>query len=402
MSEDGENVGAPTNRQGLDIGIQVQVGIGGSENETSSGELTPELIEKSIDDYLSLRRKSVEVGLLEPQRVRIFVHATSVEAVALSVADGNLRSVYNLICTPGSRVDLMQGGKAKYIAGEVREAVLLNPESQKTLLEHRKELLKFLPWLKEEEGWLEEIGESLDACENVEEIMEQIRQCLNTGVNEGILPNQVRNYDHQWLYALNVIPVEVMSVEERRRIAEKSDAEKFVATTLGHGLEKYTPDRSNPSKQAAICIDVDTYLDSSGFPSNSLYHSGGTTDFGPLTEKLGWWTEAVENIENQPSQIGLNEYADGGALEVDILHSGDTGTTIAMNKKAIALIPLSRKEDLADICGKKLNTIFWFDDTKFNSVDEAIGWLVSTKEGQKLHAQLSDTKVSAILNEFEE
>ena len=158
--------------------------------------------------------------------------------------------------------------------------------------------------------------------------------------------------------------------------------------------KKYTPDEQDSSRQAAvITLNVENYLDEKGNPLPFLHIGGGTAKIAPIRDSVNyrrWWEKAISDLREKPANIYANEY--GEALEVNILQTNPEGTVINLQDEAVMILPLSRKAEteqrFASSQSELLKKVFWFNDDKFRSIDEVIGWLVTTPEGRKLHQGL--------------
>jgi len=351
------------------------------EADLGEQDLTEAQIAESVDNYLKWRREHEnKEGVLEPGRAEVLAHATSPEGAMAMLKDGYFRSIFNLICTPGKRVDGMVGGKAKFVVGAVERLIKSDSELQKLILERREDLVENLSWIGD--GNVEE----LKLAENIDELMSGVGILVEYAVKRGALGVEWRGNigrKKEWLCAIKLLPEEA-----RRKIAEESDAEPYVCLALGHAIEAYTPDRLDPSKQAAILLNTKDYSDEQGNPGDSLYTGGGTNDFVQMKQRPKWWNEAIRGIKEDPSKIFTTEYG-SGALEINVSQSDPDGTKIDLQKEGLIVMPLSSKTEAEQgLNPDQLKKIIWFDDKKFRSVDEALGWLVTTPEGKKLHKDL--------------
>ena len=206
------------------------------EVDLETQDLTDLQIEEGVDKYLEWRRKHEDKeGILEPGRAEVLVHTTSPEAVIAILEDGHLRSIFNLLCKSETRVDMMQGGKAKWIAGATEEVVEADEELQQLVMNERGRLLEHMPWIPESE--MNFYLERLDLAENIKEIAGELWQLIEEGRKRGYFGNVTKTglalRKREWLHIANLLPKDA-----RQIIAEKSDAERYISTTLGHALEK--------------------------------------------------------------------------------------------------------------------------------------------------------------------
>lgn len=342
------------------------------DTEVSAETLTDEDISKSIDRYIAWRKEHEnEEGVLEPGRAKVLVHSTSPQAAILIMNDGYLRSIYNILTSKDDpRADLMGGGKAQYVAERIKESINNNLELQALVLGNREKILEYFPWLSGED--LNEVQRELrDDVKTVDDLAKFCDNLHVYGWEEGNIIKNWRDTNRYspWLYLTNLLPVNT-----RRNIAEQSYAEKYISTTLGHSVIGYS-DASRIRNQAAILTDV------ASFPFSERYRHGGRSDFEPFNEKT--WEMVVDNVTKNKSELWASEYR--AATEVNILQKDNPqGTAIDIRENTVVLLPASRRGELESTTEDSHN-IIWFDDSKFRSVNEAIGWLTTTSEGRSLY-----------------
>jgi len=343
---------------------------------------SPAKIAESVDRYIAWRREHEEnEGVREPGRARVLGHATSVEGAKRIILDGQLRSIKNLLCSDTPRVDLMQGGKARYIARSTEELVKADSALQQTVLEQRIKVLEYAPWLDAEKGAL---MQELQIITTIPDFVNIINNIVDEGIRKGVWPNMSRTGVFErhppWNFITNILPKEA-----RQKIASMADPEGYISTTLGHALENYTPNWRNASSQAAVVT-----LDVGQIPRENIHMGGGTNNYHQATDHE--WEMTVKRTAGLAAKIFTREASYGGdATEINIEDSNPEGTTIALRSNAVILLPASQERSIRQSLPigedtiHRLDRVIWFDDTKFRSVDEALGWLITTPEGKALY-----------------
>lgn len=339
-------------------------------------------IAESVDRYVTWRCDHEKVeGVKEPGRANILGHATSVEGARSIILEGSLRSIKNLLCSDNPRVDLMQGGKARYIAGTTRELVETDPVLQQAVLEERMKVLEYTPWLDAETK--STIMQQLQTTTTIPDLMNIVNNIVDAGIRQGVWPNMSRpgvfERHPPWNFITNLLPKDA-----RQKIASAAHPEGYVSTTLGHALEIYTPDKTQTSRQAAVVT-----LDVGQIPRQDIHMGGGTNDYRQATDFE--WEMTVKRTAGLPAKIFTHEVSYGGdAMEINIEDSNPEGTAIPL-PNVVILLPSSQEQAIRQTLPPgedgitRLDRVIWFDDAKFRSVDEALGWLVTTPEGKALY-----------------
>lgn len=340
------------------------------DTESLTEEPTAEAIDASVDKYIAWRRQhESDEGVLEPGRADVVAHSTSVDAGITVTKKGELKSVKSLICEEGSRIDQMQGGKLRYVVGATRNMINSDPQTAEFIMANRQELVKYFPNLSED------LAERITSAPDPKELAVALRDSFMSTETNGSRRNSFVMQGGEWSYMANLLPQ-----DKRQIIADRSGAEPYVSTTLGHGLEKYTGDQRNPSNQAVIVLDVQRFA-----PEMRCSGGGTQNDGKPFSEEA--WAREQQRIQEKPSKIFTSEYREDGAAEVSLLDGDPNGTTVDLSEGAVILLPASRQEDVRRQLqqrGKTDDNVVYFDDKKFRSVDEVLGWLVTTPEGKKI------------------
>lgn len=340
---------------------------------------TDEQVAASVEKYTSWRKAHEDVeGVREPERAKILCHATSIEGAKNVLIDGELKSIKSLLCSDNPRADVMNGGKAKYISGETHMMVEKDPQLQQLVLERRQQLLDYCPWIEADKRKV--FSERLAVVDNIDGLMVEVRGLIDDGLKKGFWPNHTSVLHPPWNYITNLLPKDV-----RRRIADQARVEDYISTTLGHALEGYTSGRGDPSRQAAVVT-----IDVADIPREQMRLGGGTDRFRKIDDLE--WDYIVKKTAELPSKIKNFESTYGGdATEISILNDNPEGTSVRLENNAVVLMPNSKKDEtiqqFSQVPDRKANLqqIIWFDDSKFRSIDEALGWLVTTPEGKALY-----------------
>lgn len=351
------------------------------DHEVLPGPPTKEQISDSVDRYIGWRREHENnEGVREPGRANVLAHATSVDGATGILAEGQLRSILNLLCSDNPRIDLMQGGKAKYIAAATKTA-LTDPALQQTVVEGRMKLTEYMPWLNEQTR--SGITKDLHDASTVAEVLKVAQQSIDIGYQANFWPRMSRTGVFErhppWNLITNLLPKET-----RKEISRSANPEPYISTTLGHALEIYTPAAHDPSRQAAIVS-----LDAQNIPLQNIHMGGGTNNYHAVT---GFeWDFATKEAGGLPARIFTHEASYGGdATEINIEDGSPDGTAITIGPHVAVLLPASQEMSVRQMISSqpetaaRLDRVVWFDDSKFRSVDEALGWMVTTPEGKAL------------------
>lgn len=170
-------------------------------------------------------------------------------------------------------------------------------------------------------------------------------------------------------------------------------AKTYISGTLGKCLEGYTPDKIDTSLQAGFVFPLKT-LETKGVKFRSSF-------WGQNNEELPKETleSAQQKLKHLPNKLFANE-GSGNALEINFSDVDDKGISLptkASSEGGILLVQENQLTTVQDRIRKKmqekgkdpeeiekrLNQIVPFS-SEFKSIDEALGWLTNTPEGNEI------------------
>jgi len=349
-------------------------------------ELTDGVISRSVDEYISWRRKNeYQEGVLEPGRADVLVHATSSDNALRILGTGELRSVYrNVIGGEEVRFDLMGGGKKRHFAGAAERLIRNDPSLVDLVMrpENRDRIFDYHDWIDDSNR--EDFRDDLYEPQDIDDYANVVRGFVEVGIENGAYRKEQKDWRglSPWLYIANTLPKELQA-----RIAEEAGAEKYVSFALGHAIEDYTGAVKAPDKQSAVIVESISEqgaltLDVDNYPLKDLYTGGGRGPLNHLRESE--LEERRDRLRNQKSELNTTEYS--GALEVSVFDDEDKGTAIDLRSKgAVMLLPESARNKVSDMDSENAGRVIFFDDTKFRNINEAFGWVMTTPEGRKLY-----------------
>lgn len=191
----------------------------------------------------------------------------------------------------------------------------------------------------------------------------------------------------------------VMTAMSARQQQEALDwAPHYISGTLGKILEKYTPSASSTDLQAGFVFPLPT-LEAQGLVLKScFFRENEVISPGALEEHR-------MRLKYLPNRLYYSEYGQGyeqGALEIDF----DTplnieGGVLLIREDQVELVAGEIKKRMVQ-AGKSneqieqaLNKIVGFSP-RFKTIDEAVGWLTNTPEGQEIVQTRTGVNISEI------